>query len=91
MEEVVEYLNYTEIVNDLLHKLTVKDVKLLRSLTLKQLYHEQHQYITHIRNFYQLDNPNNPLYSHALDDTARKVAQTVWQALRLSPYPEQSA
>lgn len=56
-----EYLTLTEIVHDIVYNMHEKDREYLLALPKKDLIKLHHTWGQHIRNFYKLWDPNNPL------------------------------
>jgi hypothetical protein len=56
-----DFMNFTEIVNDILHHLHAKDRTLIESLKKEDLIRDHSYWGQHIRNFYRLWDPQNPL------------------------------
>ena len=94
-----ENMNQTEIVNDILHKLHIEDVKLIRALSYNELVSNQVHFINHIRNFYGLNNSSHPVrqldHSKSPDRLATEIAVDIWSIINRTnntpPAPKQLA
>lgn len=87
-----EFMNFTEIVNDLLAKLHKHDRDYILSVTKYELLNEAQSWREHIRRFYSLHEQSNPITFKAdppdlPEAVAMKLIQAVWDSLHYSHYP----
>lgn len=84
----IEFLNFTEIVNDQLVKLHRKDTLYLEALPLSKVRDEYH-WLLHLKNFYHLEHPKNPLLEQITPNAnilALRIAENVWNYVHFKPY-----
>jgi hypothetical protein len=75
-------MSLREIVNDVLHRLHAKDRELITTSSLYQLQHIHHEFSQHLRNFYQLHHPENPLLKEFKpDEILDRITCDVWDHL----------
>ena len=84
-----EFHTIREVINDVHHRLHERDrVKLASYDNLTDLQHEQHSFFTHIRSFYQLAHPKNPIIHESKwqpDEATRYIVTEVWKMVRNLP------
>lgn len=87
-----EFMTFPEIVNDLTSKLSKEDRYFLQNSTKYEVRKESNFWYEHIRRFYLLWHPQNPLTHKANpkespDDLAVRLVDSVWDYLHYSHYP----
>jgi hypothetical protein len=87
-----EFTNITEVTNDLLHKLNVKDIILLRSLTLDQFILTQPHFVRHIESFYMIWDANSQIVKNNPGRTSKQIAQDIaediWKIINRTVTPQ---
>lgn len=80
-----EFMTMREIVNDILHRSHPKDLEIIKNSSLQTFQLEHHEFATHIRNFYLLHHPMNPLIHEqgkTPDEVVENVISKLWYELR---------